>query len=73
MGGMTKGSEAESWWGEEFSLLVIQIFSVAHPDTYPVGTGMLFVWGLNSRGMKFTTPPASSPEVKETWIYTSTH
>jgi hypothetical protein len=36
----TKGSEFESRWGQEFSLLhVVQTCSRSHPASYPMGTG----------------------------------
>jgi hypothetical protein len=43
MGWTTKGSEFESRWAQEFSLLhVVQIGSGTHPVSYPMGTGGLF-------------------------------
>jgi hypothetical protein len=42
----TKGSEFESRWGQEFSLLhVVQTGSGAHPASYPMGTGGSFPEG----------------------------
>jgi hypothetical protein len=38
-GWITKGSEFESWWGQNFSLFHVQTGSVAHPASYPVDTG----------------------------------
>jgi hypothetical protein len=41
-GCMTKGSDFESRWGQEFLLLhVIQTGSGAHPASYPMGTGLV--------------------------------
>jgi hypothetical protein len=40
MGWMTEGSELESRYGKEFSLLnVVQIGSEVHPTSYTMGTG----------------------------------
>jgi hypothetical protein len=42
----TKGSEFESRWGQEFSLLhVVQTGSGVHPTTYRMGTGGSFLGG----------------------------
>jgi hypothetical protein len=42
----TEGSDFESRWEQEFSLLrVIQIGSGAHPVSYPMGTGTSFPGG----------------------------
>jgi hypothetical protein len=39
-GWTTEGSEFESRWGQEFSLLhVVQTGSGVHPTSYPMGTG----------------------------------
>jgi hypothetical protein len=44
MGWTTEGSEFESWYGQEFSLLyVVQIGSAAHTATYAMGTGAVFL------------------------------
>jgi hypothetical protein len=40
MGWMTEGSEFESWYGQEFSLLHF-IHTGAHLASYPMGTGAL--------------------------------
>jgi hypothetical protein len=51
---MTKESEFESWWGQEFSLLhVVQTGSGVYPTSYPMGTGAL------SLGVK---RPGSEPD-----------
>jgi hypothetical protein len=43
MGSTTKGSEFESRWGQEFSLLhVVQTGSGVHPASYPMGAGGSF-------------------------------
>jgi hypothetical protein len=43
--GLTEGSEFESLYGQEFSLLhVFQTGSEAHPASYPMGTGCSFPW-----------------------------
>jgi hypothetical protein len=40
---MTNGSEFESQWEQEFSLLhVVQTGSEAHPASYPMGTEVSF-------------------------------
>jgi hypothetical protein len=36
-----RGSEFESRWGQEFSLLHVQTGSQVHPTSYPMGTGIL--------------------------------
>jgi hypothetical protein len=42
-GSTTKGSEFESWWEQECSLLhVVQNGSGAHPASYPMGTEVFF-------------------------------
>jgi hypothetical protein len=38
-GWTTDGSEFESRWEQEFSLLVVQTGPGVHPTSYPVGTG----------------------------------
>jgi hypothetical protein len=46
MGWITKGSEFESWWGQEFSLLdIVQTSPGAYPAFYQMGTGSSFPWG----------------------------
>jgi hypothetical protein len=67
MGWMTKGSEFESRWGQEFSLLhVVQTDSEAHPTSYPMGTE------VNRPGRVADRSPLTSAEVKKTWVYLST-
>jgi hypothetical protein len=45
-GWTSRGSELESRWGQEFSLLhSVQIGSWANPASYPMGTGGSFSWG----------------------------
>jgi hypothetical protein len=52
----------------EFSLLhVVQIGSGAHPASYTMDTG-----GVKRPGRDADHSPATSAEVKKTWIYTST-
>jgi hypothetical protein len=42
----TEGSEFESRWGQEFSVLhIVQIGSGVHPASYPMGTGGSFPGG----------------------------
>jgi hypothetical protein len=46
-GWTTEGSEFESRWGQEFSLLqTVQTGSEVHPTPYPVGTGGSFPGGF---------------------------
>jgi hypothetical protein len=72
MGWMTKGSEFESRWGQEFSLIhVIQTGSGAHPASYPMGTGALPP-GVKRPKREADHSPPNSVEVKKTWVYTST-
>jgi hypothetical protein len=72
MGWTTEGSEFESRWGQEFSLLhVVQTGSGAHPASYPMGTGGSFP-GVKRQGREADHSPSTSAEVKEMWIYTST-
>jgi hypothetical protein len=43
---MTEGSEFESRWGQEFSLLqIVQTGSEVHPTSYTMGTGGSFTGG----------------------------
>jgi hypothetical protein len=45
-GWTTEGSEFESRWGQEFSLLhIVQTASGAHPASYQMGMGGLFTRG----------------------------
>jgi hypothetical protein len=45
-GWTTEGSEFDSRWGQEISLLhVVQTGSGAHPASYPMGTGGSFGGG----------------------------
>jgi hypothetical protein len=45
-GWTTEGSEFESRWGQEFSLLqVVKTDSGAHPASYPMGNGVSFPGG----------------------------
>jgi hypothetical protein len=51
----TKGSEFESRWGQEFSLLhVVQTGSGAHPVSYPMGPGGYFPGGKATRVWSWT-------------------
>jgi hypothetical protein len=46
MGWTTEGSEYESRYGQEFSVLhVVQTGSVVHPTFYTMGTGSSFIKG----------------------------
>jgi hypothetical protein len=68
----TEGSEFESWWEQEFSLLyVVQTHSEAHPASYPMGTVDSFPHGVKRQGREADHSPPSSAEVKKTWVYTS--
>jgi hypothetical protein len=69
---MTEGSEYESRWWQEFSLLhSIQTGSGAHPASYPISTGDLSP-GVKLQGREADHSPLTSVEVKKMWIYTST-
>jgi hypothetical protein len=52
---MTEGSEFESWWGQEFSLLHVQTSSRVHPTSYPMGSEDSFPRGKSGCGVKLTT------------------
>jgi hypothetical protein len=68
----SKGSEFESRWGQEFSLLhIVQTGSAVHPTSYPMGTGGSFPGGKRP-GREADHPPPTSVEVKKTWVYTPT-
>jgi hypothetical protein len=72
MGWMTKGSELESWWGQEFSLLhVIQTGSGAHSASYPMGTRGTFP-RVKQPGREADHSSPTSSKVKKMWLYTST-
>jgi hypothetical protein len=46
MGWTTEGSEFESRWGKEFSLLqIVQTGFEVHPTSYPMDTGSSFPGG----------------------------
>jgi hypothetical protein len=67
-----RGSEFESWWGQEFSLLhVIQTGSGVHPTSYLMGTGGSFHRG---KATALWSWPLTSNYCRgqEKWIYTST-
>jgi hypothetical protein len=65
---MTEGSELESWYVEEFSLLVdVQTGSESHPASIPMDTA-----GIKRTGLEADHSPPTSTEVKKTWIYTAT-
>jgi hypothetical protein len=71
-GWTTKGSEFESRWGKEFSLLhVFQKGCWANPASYPMCTGGSFP-GVKRQGREVDHSPPTSAEVKKTWVYTST-
>jgi hypothetical protein len=66
-GWMTKGSEFESQWGQEFSLLyVIQTSSGAHPAYCPMDTRDSFPWG-KAAGREADRSPPTSAKVKKMW------
>jgi hypothetical protein len=69
---MTKGSQLESQWGEEFSLLhFVQIGSGVHPTFYLIGTRGSFP-GVKRQGHEADHSLPTSAEIKKMWIYTST-
>jgi hypothetical protein len=58
--------------GEDFSPFhVFRTGIEAHPASYPIGTGCSFP-GVKGLGLEADHSPATSAEVKKTWIYTST-
>jgi hypothetical protein len=62
------GSEIVSWYGQEFSLLIIvQTGSGAHPRTYPMPYPEVKLLGHEA-----DQSSPSSAEVKKTWIYNTT-
>jgi hypothetical protein len=66
------GSEFESRWGQEFSLLhVVQTGSGVHPTSYTMGTGG-FSPEVKRPVLEAYHSPPTSAEVKKTWIYTFT-
>jgi hypothetical protein len=71
-GWTTEGSDFESRWGQEFSLLhVVQTGSGVHATSSLMGTGGSFP-GVKWPGREADHSPAGSAEVKKMWIYTST-
>jgi hypothetical protein len=69
---MTEGSEFETQYGQEFSLLhVVQTGCGAHLASYPVCTVGSFP-GVKQQGHKDDDSSPASDEVKKMWIYTST-
>jgi hypothetical protein len=71
MGWTTEGSELESRYGQEFSILqIVQIGSGVHPTSYPMVTGG-FSPGGKRPGREVDHSPPASAEVKIMWIYTS--
>jgi hypothetical protein len=72
MGWTTEGSEFESLWRQEFSLLhVVQTSSWVHTASYPMGTGASFP-GIKRPGREADVSHTNIDEIKKTWIYTST-
>jgi hypothetical protein len=72
MGWTTDGSDFESRYIQEFSLLqIIQTGSGVHPTSYPMDTGALSP-GVKRPGREADQSPPASVEVKKMWIYTST-
>jgi hypothetical protein len=69
-----EGSEFESRWGQEFSILqIVQNGSEVHPTSYPMSTGGGSVSpGVKRPGREVDHSPQTSAEVKKMWIYTST-
>jgi hypothetical protein len=69
---MAEGSEFESRYGQEFSLLhVAQTGSGVHPNYYPMGTGASFP-GVKPPGREANHSLPANAELKKMWIYTST-
>jgi hypothetical protein len=67
---MTEGSEFESRYDQECSLLhVVQTGYGVHPISYPMGTAGSFP-GVKRPGREADHLPPTSAEVKKTWIYT---
>jgi hypothetical protein len=72
MGWTTEGSEFESRYGQEFSLLhVVQTGSGVHPTSYPTCIGGSFSGGKRL-GREADHSPPTSTEVKKMWIDTCT-
>jgi hypothetical protein len=66
---MTKGSEFESQYGQDFSLLrVLQTGYAPHPASYPMGA---LSPEVKRPGHETDHSPPTSAEVKKVWIYTS--
>jgi hypothetical protein len=73
----TKGSEFESRWGQEFSLLhIVQTGSGAQPAYNPMGVGGYFPGvkrlGREAGGREADHSPPTGVEVKKMWTYTFT-
>jgi hypothetical protein len=71
-GWATEGSEFETRYGQEFSLLhVVQTGSGVHPTSYRMGTAVLSP-GVKRPGRESGQSPPASAEAKKMWIYTTT-
>jgi hypothetical protein len=66
-----EGSEFESLWRQELSLLHIQTGCRIHPVSYPMSTEALSP-GVKRPGRAADHSPPTSAEVKKMWINTST-
>jgi hypothetical protein len=67
-----RGSDFESRWSQELSLLqIVETDYEVHPTSYPMGTGGSFPGGKRP-GREVDHSPPTSAEVKKMWIYTST-
>jgi hypothetical protein len=72
IGWTTKGSESESWWDQEFSLLhIIQTSSGPTQPPIKLVPGTISL-GVNWPGHEADYSPRSSAKVKQMWIYIST-
>jgi hypothetical protein len=66
-------SEFESHWDQELSLLnVVQTDSGAHPVSYPMDSGALFL-GVERPGREADHSPATGAEVKHESIHPLFH
>jgi hypothetical protein len=72
-GWTTEGSEFESWYSQEYSLLhvVVQAGSGVHPTSYPMDTGAVSS-GVKRPGPKAADSLVTYAEVTKMWICTPT-
>jgi hypothetical protein len=72
-GWTTEGSEFESRYGQEFSLLhVIQTGSGIQPTSCPTGTAGSLPEGVKRLGSEADHSPPTIAEIKKMWVYTCT-